>query len=211
MNVAQNVSLPHIQNRALFWLTSAFFSPNKVTALKLVSVDSADRYESTDNNINYYKSKGWHLAQKKWQLWKCFSSNYSVLPVCTVCTASLYSQFVLPVCTPILYSQFVLSLRSLGNNRPKTNHPIKGLVSTDRSVEAALLNTTPWPVTKSSANDFAPRHCTGYQCFSNYIAIQLCSWAIFWGLFSQDQAYANFTSQHLGAKLSLRYLGGILT
>ena len=38
----------------------------------------------------------------------------------------------------------------------KTNRPTEGRVSTDRSVEAALLNTTPWPVTKSSANDFAP-------------------------------------------------------
>lgn len=42
----------------------------------------------------------------------------------------------------------------------KTNHPTEGWVSTDRSVEAALLSTTPWPVTKSSANDFAPLHCT---------------------------------------------------
>ena len=38
----------------------------------------------------------------------------------------------------------------------ETNRPTEGRVSTDRSVEAALLNTTPWPVTKSSANDFAP-------------------------------------------------------
>ena len=39
----------------------------------------------------------------------------------------------------------------------KTNRPIKGWVSTDRSVEAALLNTTPWPVAKSYASDFTPR------------------------------------------------------
>src|SRR5262249_51345374 len=31
--------------------------------------------------------------------------------------------------------------------------------STDRSVVAALLSTTPRPVTKSSANDLAPQHC----------------------------------------------------
>ena len=42
----------------------------------------------------------------------------------------------------------------------KTNRPIVGLVSTDRSVVAALLSTTPRPVTKSSANDLAPQHCT---------------------------------------------------
>jgi hypothetical protein len=37
------------------------------------------------------------------------------------------------------------------------NRPIVGLVSTDRSMVAALLNTTPRPVTKSSANDSTPR------------------------------------------------------
>ena len=37
------------------------------------------------------------------------------------------------------------------------NRPIEGLVSTDRSMVAALLNTTPRPVTKSSANDSTPR------------------------------------------------------
>ena len=37
------------------------------------------------------------------------------------------------------------------------NLPIEGLVSTDRSMVAALLNTTPRPVTKSSANDSTPR------------------------------------------------------
>ena len=36
------------------------------------------------------------------------------------------------------------------------NLPIEGLVSTDRSMVAALLNTTPQPVTKSSANDSTP-------------------------------------------------------
>ena len=39
----------------------------------------------------------------------------------------------------------------------KANLPIEGLVSTDRSMVAALLNTTPRPVTKSSANDSTPR------------------------------------------------------
>ena len=38
-----------------------------------------------------------------------------------------------------------------------SNRPIVGLVSTDRSMVAALLNTTPRPVTKSSANDSTPR------------------------------------------------------
>ena len=42
----------------------------------------------------------------------------------------------------------------------KTNRPTSGWNSTDRSVEAALLSTLPGPVTKSSANDFAPLHCT---------------------------------------------------
>ena len=45
--------------------------------------------------------------------------------------------------------------------RNKTNRPIVGLVSTDRSVVAALLSTTPRPVTKSSANDLAPLRCSG--------------------------------------------------
>ena len=35
----------------------------------------------------------------------------------------------------------------------ETNRQTKGWDSTDRSVEAALLNTSPWPVTKSSASD----------------------------------------------------------
>jgi hypothetical protein len=38
-----------------------------------------------------------------------------------------------------------------------SNLPNKGFVSTDRSMVAALLNTTPRPVTKSSANDSTPR------------------------------------------------------
>ena len=38
--------------------------------------------------------------------------------------------------------------------------PIEGLVSTDRSMVAALLNTTPRPVTKSSANESTPRPWT---------------------------------------------------
>ena len=41
-----------------------------------------------------------------------------------------------------------------------SNRPIEGLVSTDRSMVAALLNTTPRPVTKSSANDSTPRPWT---------------------------------------------------
>jgi len=36
---------------------------------------------------------------------------------------------------------------------PATNLPIKSLVSIDRSMVAALLNTTLWPVFKSSTND----------------------------------------------------------
>lgn len=43
----------------------------------------------------------------------------------------------------------------------KTNHPVEALVSTDRSVVAALLSTTARPVTKSSANDLTPQHCFG--------------------------------------------------
>ena len=43
----------------------------------------------------------------------------------------------------------------------RTNPPVEGLVSIDRSVVAALLGTTPRLVPKSSANDLALELCTG--------------------------------------------------
>ena len=42
----------------------------------------------------------------------------------------------------------------------------QGLVSIDRSMVAALLSTTPRLTPRSSANDLAPRHCTGMDIAS---------------------------------------------
>ena len=47
----------------------------------------------------------------------------------------------------------------------RTNPPVEGLVSIDRSVVAALLGTTPRLVPKSSANDLAPALCIGSSEF----------------------------------------------
>ncbi len=40
----------------------------------------------------------------------------------------------------------------------RSNLPITGSVSTDRSMEAALLITTPGPANKSYTSDFASQH-----------------------------------------------------
>ena len=47
----------------------------------------------------------------------------------------------------------------------RTNHQSKGWVSIDRSVEAALLSTTPRPRARSSTNNFTPFHCVGFISF----------------------------------------------
>jgi hypothetical protein len=69
----------------------------------------------------------------------------------------------------------------------KTNRPIVGLVSTDRSVVAALLSTTPRPVTKSSANDLAPQHCT-WLFLIRYAALFRVTKYPLLGLFKQPEA-----------------------
>ena len=80
----------------------------------------------------------------------------------------------------------------------KTNRPIVGLVSTDRSVVAALLSTTPRPVTKSSANDLAPQHCT-WLFLIRYAALFRVTKTIYWG-FSSSHKLRRLASQYWDAK-----------
>ena len=54
-----------------------------------------------------------------------------------------------------------LKLRDACPSCADKSHSPKGLVSTDRSVVAALLSTTPRPRARSSTDDFTPTHRRG--------------------------------------------------
>ena len=105
---------------------------------------------------------------------------------------------------------FVKKNTSPKKNKIKTNLPIKGLVSTDRSMKAALLDTTPWPVFKSFARDLAPWHCTEkIRCDNRLEFLE--------PIRSLDRANTVLewthkrTSEHQRAKISLHWLDGMLT
>ena len=72
-------------------------------------------------------------------------------------------------------------------------------------MEAALLNTTPCPVAKSSASDFAPQRCTGSDPVSATTGLLRPVARELSGAESGlPKAGHTFASQHWVAKVSLR-------